>query len=345
MEKEAITIKKVAKMAGVSTATVSRYLNGTREFPKETKSLIQYAIDELGYVPNENARSLKHNRTKVIGVIIPDMVVYSYIVQEIEKNLYEYGYSVIVANSSFDKEKEAVLLRNLLRQRVDGILIASCGSNSSILKTFWKQGVPIVLFDRFLEDLPDMPYVLEKGKECVRKLVEFTISQGHRNIAYMKGPQNEYVSEERYLEFLKVLEENNIIPLQEYHYSNVVSKESLTKVSTDILNNIDKISVVITTNSRQIKTLFMEAHKRGMSIPQDISVTGFGLEEYKSLFPIPVTCIIQNHEAIGKACSEAILRMVEKKEWTIEERTINSEFFIGESVKRIIGNNPKKEEI
>lgn len=336
MKGNSVTIKDVASKAGVSTATVSRYLNNSRTFPENITSSIQNAIESLNYVPNENARSLKHNKTNVIGIIIPDMVVYSYIMREIERVLYNYGYSVIMANSGFDSKKESILLQNLIRQRVDGILLASCGHNSEQIKTIEGQGIPVVLFDRYLVDMPNMPYILEKGRECVRKIVEYAISQGHRKIAYIKGPE-EYVSNERFEEFLKVLDEHNIEHCPRFYYSDVTQQDKIREVSNDILNHIDEVSLVITTNGKQIKNFIMTAHERGMEIPKSISITGFGLEEYKTLFLSPITCIIQNHKTIGKACSEKIIELINNRK-LIGKRSIieiDSEFFIGESVKNI----------
>lgn len=331
------TIRDVARKAGVSTATVSRYLNNSRSFSQNIKDNIQNAIDFLNYVPNENARSLKHNKTNVVGIIVPDMVVYSYIMKEIEQRLYDYGYSVIMANSGFDPARESVLLQNLLRQRVDGVLLASCGRNAAQIRSMEEQGIPVVLFDRYLEDMPDMPYVLEKGKECERRIVEYALSQGHTRIAYIQGPSAERVSNERFLEFLKILDEHGIAQCPRFYYPDVTQTERIKLVSNDILNHLNEVSLVITTNGKQIKNFIMAAHERKMEIPRDISITGFGLEEYKTLFLSPITCIIQNHKGIGKACSEKILELIENPN-QIGKRDIieiESEFFIGESVKKI----------
>lgn len=335
MQKDRPTIKQVASMAGVSTATVSRYLNKSREFTKEVQSKIQKAIDSLDYVPNENARSLKQQRTKVIGIIVPDMVVYSYILREIEQLLYEHGYSTIMANSAFDSQREEDLLLNLFRQRVDGIILASCGGNSNFIQSIQKQGIPIVLFDRYLSDLPNMPYVLEKGKECTRKIVEYALKQGHKNIAYIQGPSSEHVSAERFNEFLTILDENSISKTPRFYYPDVVHSEKMKEVCNDILDNINKISLVITTNGKQIKQFIMAAHARGFEIPKDISITGFGLEEYKTLFSSPITCIIQNHKAIGYECTKKLLDLISHKEKIGEKCIIEieSEFFIGKSIR------------
>lgn len=337
MQNERATIKKVASEAGVSTATVSRYLNKTREFPQEINDKIQKAIDALDYVPNENARSLKQKRTKIIGIIVPDMIVYSYILREIERNLYDFGYSTIMATSSFDSKREETLLLNLLKQRVDAIILASCGGNSEFIKSIQNQGIPVVLFDRYLEDLPNMPYILEKGRDCERKIVEFALKQGHKKIAYLQGPAHEHVSLERFQEFLKILDENEIERNPRFYYPDVINSDQIKEVSNDILNHIDEISLVITTNGKQIKQFIMAAHARGLEIPRDISITGFGLEEYKTLFLSPITCIIQNHKAIGRECSNKVLELISNKDRIGEKCIIEveSEFFIGESVKRL----------
>ena len=118
MKQKRCTIKQVAEEAGVSTATVSRYLNNSRQFPEDVKDRIRNAIDALHYAPNANARSLKKNETRVIGMIIPDMIVYNYICKTIEQILCDNDYSLIIATSNFEPRREAILLQRLFQQQV-----------------------------------------------------------------------------------------------------------------------------------------------------------------------------------------------------------------------------------
>ena len=335
MNQKRSTIKQVAHEAGVSTATVSRYLNKSRNFPEDVKERIKNAINTLHYTPNANARSLKKNETRVIGMIIPDLIVYNFICKTIEQILCDNDYSLIIATSNFDPKRENILLHRLFQQHVDGILLASCGQNDEYIKFIEYQEVPIVLFDRVIPSLPDMNYILEKGVECIRKLTEYAISQGHRKFAYLLGPEGAPVSQERFDEFLRILDKHGIEPDYRFYYPNSLSQEEIREASNDILDHIDEITVVITTNAKQIKHFIMTAHERGFEIPDDISITGFGLDEYKTLFSCPISCIIQNHVEIGAQCAKRMLDLINHKTIHSKRILIDSEFFIGKSVKRI----------
>ena len=335
MKQKRCTIKQVAEEAGVSTATVSRYLNNSRQFPEDVKDRIRNAIDALHYAPNANARSLKKNETRVIGMIIPDMIVYNYICKTIEQILCDNDYSLIIATSNFEPRREAILLQRLFQQHVDGILLASCGQNDDYIRFIENQGVPIVLFDRILPTLPDMNYVLEKGVECIRKVTEYAISQGHRSFAYLQGPADAPVSQERFEEFLRILQNHGISPNHRFYYPDMLSQEDIRDASNDIIDHLDEVTIVITTNAKQIKHFIMTAHERGFEIPDDISITGFGLDEYKTLFSRPITCIIQNHAEIGEQCANMMLGLVNNNILSHNKILVDSEFFIGKSVRYI----------
>ena len=332
MNQKRSTIKQVAEKAGVSTATVSRYLNNSRNFSDDIKGKINDAIKSLHYAPNANARSLKKNKTNVIGMIIPDLVVYSHICKVIEKILCDNDYSLIIATSNFDSKMENTLLQRLFQQHVDGILLASCGGNDEYIKFIEEQYIPIVLFDRILPELSDMNYVLEKGIECIRKITEYAIGQGHRKFAYLMGPQKETVSSERFDEFIRILEANSIERNYRFYYPDVLSQEQIKEASNDILDHIDEVSIVVTTNAKQIKYFIMTAHERGMEIPNDISITGFGLDEYKTLFSCSISCIIQNHVEIGRQCATMMLDLINNPSRQSKKILIDCEFFIGNSV-------------
>ena len=335
MKQKRSTIKQVAEKAGVSPATISRYLNNSRSFPDDVKERISNAIKDLHYAPNASARSLKQNKTQIIGMIIPDMVVYTHICKIIEHILYDHHYSLMIATSDYDSQKEYQLLQKLFQQGVDGILLASCGQNNEYISFIRDQGVPILLFDRYLSTLPDMNYVLEKGVECVRKFTEYAISQGHRKMAYLQGPSNELVSTERFDEFRRILGAHGIPENPRFYYKQVMTQEEIKKASNDILDHLDEVTIVITTNAKQIKHFVMTANERGIRIPDDISITGFGLDEYRTLFPYPMTCIIQNHREIGKQCAKMMLELIDDEAPQPKKILIDSDFFIGSSVKRL----------
>lgn len=330
-----VTISEVAKWAGVSTATVSHHLNGTKNVSPAIASKIDSAIRELNYVPDANARSLKQRQTHMIGLVIPDMVIYSSICYYIESFLHESGYNVIICNTNFDHVRENEYLNSLLERRVDGLLVATSGQNENFLKNAQESGTPVVLFDRFQPGLKTN-YVLEKHKECITKLTEYLLDCNHRNIAYVKGPNTSYVSEERFQIFCQILQKRGIELHPEFYYDDCRTAADCDKAFRDIFSHLDCITAVMLTNANQIKYLIECARKNGIELPDRLSFLGFGLDEYKMLFSYPITCIIQNHYDIAKNVADRILELIGSKDpKVLAPKTIevDSEFFVGASVK------------
>lgn len=337
MENQKVTITEVAKWANISITTVSHYLNNTKKVSANTTRRIQAAIDELNYIPNANARSLKQKRTHIVGVVIPDMVIYSSICQYIEAFLYDHDYNVIICNSGFNQAKEHIQLHALLEQRVDGIILASSGQNSRFIQTIKDSGTPIVLFDRYQPDLPNFTYVLEDSVACIERLTGHVIARGHKTIAYMKGPDNSTVSEERFELFQEILDRNKLKKQPEFYYSNCMTKEDCMSAYDHLLAHRHEATALITTNANQLKYFIMAAHAKDIRIPEEMSFTGFGIEDYKTLFEPPITCIIQNHYDIAKNCADCILELMEKAQQppaneSTKRILLESEFFIGNSV-------------
>lgn len=329
-----VTISDVAKWAGVSTATISHHLNGTKRVSPAVASKIDSAIRELRYVPNANARSLKQEQTHMIGLVIPDMIIYSSICYYIESFLHEKGYNVIICNTNFDHVRENEYLNSLLERRVDGLLVATSGQNANFLNSAQESGTPVVLFDRYQPGL-DTNYVLEKHRECITNLTEYLLSCNHRKIAYVKGPNTSYVSEERFQIFCEILKARGISLLPEFYYNDCKTEEDCEVAFRDIFDHLDCVTAVMLTNANQIKYLIKCARKNGIQLPKQLSFLGFGLDEYKTLFSYPITCIVQSHYDIAKNVANRILELIgSQNPEVLAPKTIlvDSEFFIGKSV-------------
>lgn len=334
------TITEVAQLADVSITTVSHYLNGTKSVSKKAQKRIQDAIKELHYLPNANARSLKRQRTHRVGVIIPDMSIYGYICQYTEMFLYEHNYNVIICNTCSDPIREHMQLKALIEQRVDGIIIATSGGNDDFILNIHESGTPIILIDRYLPQLPDLNYVLEKSDECITKIMEYVIKMGHKKIAYMKGPGTSIISESRFKTFKEILHRHEIEECSEFYYSNLITRNDCMEALDHLFAHKDEVSVVITTNANQIKYFAMRAHEKGIRIPDEMSFTGFGNDDYKTLLTFPITCIIQNYYEIAVHSARLILELIasqgkNKEPGKTQQIYVESEFFIGDSVRNL----------
>ncbi len=217
-----VTVKDVATHAGVSTATVSRVINGDPKVKPETAKHVQDSIKALGYRMNQVARSLKTNKTHTIGIIAPEFSndFFMNIVTGVEQELQQFGYSVILCSSSEDviKEKEQIQLLN--EKNVDGAIIIPGSHTGKHFSLFQKK--PIVLVDRTVEDFKT-DAVLSDNYRGAFEAVQYSIGKGARRIGFLGGDMGLTSARERYEGYLAALEEggleadDSIILFGDYH--------------------------------------------------------------------------------------------------------------------------------
>jgi len=150
------TIRDVAQRAGVSVTTVSHVVNNTRPVEPNTQARVRVAIEALGYRPNLLARGLRSRKTNTIGLLVPDNSnpFFAEVARAIEDAVFEQGYSVILCNSDMKEAKQDAYLSVLLAKQVDGLILISSGDSPDPVKRIMQAGVPVVVVDRELGDLP-----------------------------------------------------------------------------------------------------------------------------------------------------------------------------------------------
>ncbi len=182
------TIADVAKLAGVSVATAGRVLSGRGYASPETQRCVQEAANELGYVPNNVARSLRLNRTMLIGLLIADVEnsFYSVIAKNVEAVANETGYHVVLCNSNDNPDDEQQHLRLLETIHIDGLIVTPTGGNRPILERMQKKGIEIVQIDRVVDGL-NADAVLVDNEAGAAAAVSLLIEAGHTRIGILSG--------------------------------------------------------------------------------------------------------------------------------------------------------------
>ena len=183
----AVTLRDVANRAGVSAMTVSRVINGSAAVDPETQRRVENAILALEYVPNRVARGLVSNKTRTVGLIVPDVVnpFFAPVVRGAETTARKAGYRVLLCNSEADLRLEREYIEDLVAHRVEGLLLAPASDRSRVaLLPLLRSGFPIVLLDRSLPDM-DCDLVVSDSVSGARRLTEHLIGIGHRRIAHV----------------------------------------------------------------------------------------------------------------------------------------------------------------
>lgn len=207
----AVTIKDVAALAGVSTATVSRVINNGEGIKQSTRSRVLEAVAESGYRVNTIARSLKTNRSKTIGLITPEIAndFFMNIARGTEEYLEKSGYSLIICNTNESVKEEARRAELLIEKSVDGVIIIPSSNSGSHFKILTDAGIPVVFADRLTEDFEADAVVVDNQKG-VYLAVSYLLARDCNNIAFIGGSSELSNARERYKGYLQALEEFDI---------------------------------------------------------------------------------------------------------------------------------------
>lgn len=308
-----VTLKQLAKELNVSISTVSKALNNSEEIGEETIKRVKELAELYNYKPNKVALSLKQNKTKTIGVIIPDILNHflAKVLFGIEREAALYGYNIItcISNESLDKEKEGLLL--LANGSVDGFIL--CLSQETQIKNevahFKKtiaQGLPIVMFDRVAHDVL-CDKVIVDDFEAVYNATKILLDEGRKNIAFISSIDDLSVGKLRERGYNKaILENSDQLPLV-LRVSNIENSQSEIK-SFFKSNTID--GVISADNATGVISI-NTAINVGLKVPQDLSVIGFS-SNYISNHSIPrLTSIRQHAKEIGANSAQLLIKRLQ----------------------------------
>lgn len=303
------TIQDVAQRAGVSVATVSHVLNGTRRVAPETAARVRRAMEELGYQPNAIAQSLRKRTTYAVGILVSDITnpFFATLVRGVEDAALAAGYSVIVCNSDEDPQKEDLYIRALWRRRIDGMLIAPTRDGTSpALKELANQGVPLVFVDRKAKGI-DAPAVLSDNVGGAYHVTRHLLERGHRRIGIVLGIPGATTTEERFLGYRRALEEAGISVGEELAAWGRYRVEGGRQAARRLLALPEPPTAIFSTNNLMTLGVLQELKEQGLHIPTDMAVVGFDDLEWAELVQPPLTVAAQDPYEIGRRGFELLL--------------------------------------
>jgi len=276
------TIKEVADLAGVSIATVSNYLNGTKPVKANTKDKIVNAIEKLNYIPNYFAKNLKENSYNDVGVILPNFndSYYVQIFQGIEKIFQGSNYFVNVALSSDIPDIEKNMIDNFLKKNVCGIILVTCQPDNYeyFYKNFIDSNKPLVLIDRQIDNL-DTNFICFDNRNTLKHLASGLLSQGIEDIVLITGPK-EYFCENECLEgYKEAFEKYGKKVSQECIYHIALNKEDAFRCTANMLKE-HVPEAIITTSETSAKGIVESIKLIGYRVPEDIMVITLGEEHW-----------------------------------------------------------------
>ncbi|MBU5592159.1 LacI family transcriptional regulator [Clostridium sp. MSJ-4] len=311
----AASIKDVAREAGVSIATVSRVLNDVDVVNEETKKKVLEAIKKLGYRPNIVARSLKTQKTKTIGILIPDISnqFYPEIVRGTEDVANIYDYNIMLCNSDSDLEKEKEYLRVLKEKMVDGVLYMSSSLEPEILALIKELELNTVLVES-KDNEGKLPSVTIDNKSAALDATNYLIERGNKHIAYIGTPKNaQNAWSLRYAGYEEAIKESGLELKEELLYFGELKAQTGYE-AIDKLIEKDNIDAIFCASDEIAMGAINALRGKGILVPEDIDVVGFNDLYTASIFYPRLTTISQPMYDMGSVAMRMLIKLINNKD-------------------------------
>lgn len=306
------TIVDVARAAGVSTATVSRVLNGNSKVDPDMALRVKKTIAQLGYRPSRAARTLRTQRSRVWALVIPDVrnPFFTEMVRGIEDVAYASGYSLILCNTDEDGSKEQAYLELALAEQVAGIILAPTHPHVSRLAEVLAQPVPIVTVDRKLEGY-DVDHVVVNNAAGAEQAVEHLLERGYRRLACISGPLETTTGRERLAGFRHGLERHGIVAEEQLVRIGDFRETGGLREMACLLELEDPPDSVLVANNLMTIGALEAVLRAGLDIPGDLAVVGFDDSSWNALARPPLTSIAQPTYELGLETARLLLSRIE----------------------------------
>ena len=313
---KAPTITDVAKQAGVSAATVSHVINGTRFVSDDTVAKVHAAIKILDFVPNASARSFKTGKHNLIGVIVPDISnsYFSAIIEEVESVVQKHGYNLIISNTHETRHREIQQLRMLSSGVVDGIILASTHETFSEVAPYIPEHFPLILLDRSLKNSA-VDSLLVTDKDSIFQGVQFLASAGHKRIGFISGLQRLSTTVERLNAYLYGLDYCGIprdASIIKYADSMAQSAYHFTQELVEL-----GCSAIIIGNGLMTMAAINYVQHHISKGGNSIQILGYRYNDWDSWLPY-LASIVQPDRDLGYAAGEQILRRIKRPDAPVQ---------------------------
>lgn len=303
------TIVDVARIANVSLSTVSHVVNGTRPVSDATREKVLVAIQETGYEPHGVARALRRARTDTVGLVVSDtgQPVFADMVRGVEHEARAAGFTLLLANSAEDPEREAESVQALRERRVDGLLVAQvAGSGHSLVDQLRQRRTPLVLIDRLTA--PDVDQVGVENHAPMKQLVSHLVARGHQRIGYVAGDTRVPVLDERKRGYVDALAAHGLAIDAELIVEGTITSDETAAAVRPLLLRPDRPTAFVAA-SMVISVGTMHALQDAeLDIPEDIAFAVFDEPAHADLFRPRLTSVVQPAFDIGREAMRLLLR-------------------------------------
>jgi len=331
------TMKDVARVAGVSTSTVSHVINNNRFVSEAIREKVTAAIDSLNYAPSALARSLKLNQTRTIGMLLTasSNPFYAEVVRGVERSCYERGYSLILCNTDGDAERMNRSMETLLQKRVDGLLLMCTENHRPSQDAISRYpSLPIVMMDwapfGAANDVIQDNALIGGGMAT-----EYLISQGYQRIACITGPLDKTTAVQRLDGYRQAMQQAGLPVLPGYEVSGDFEFASGLPAMEQLLALPQRPEAVFASNDAMAVGVYQALYKEGLRVPDDIAVIGYDDIQLAQYMTPPLTTIHQPKDSLGELAIDALLHRLKEPEAEPQVLVLTPELVVRGSVGSI----------
>lgn len=321
-----ITMDEIAKLAGVSKATVSRVLNDSEcGVGEQTRVRVKKIAEELGYSVEQTEKKKNVSFTRYIALILPDITnpFFADLAKSVENSLRRKGYSLVLANTDFSEENEAAQIRELMVKRLEGILLVPSGIRAREEHDLPRRyQIPMVLLDRKLEGISDIPGVYSNNEYASVISCEHLIRKGARDIVFISGPLNVSTSIERFEGYKAVLAQHSIPFRPEMCRHGSYTVESGYNAVLELERSGISYSAILAANDLMALGALKAVREFGYRVPEDVQIIGFDNIEFSQYCDPSLSTMQQPTFDMGAKAVELLTGIIEKKDPVQPERLI-----------------------
>lgn len=325
-----VSIRDVARRARVSIATVSRAVNRITTVDPELAKRVWKAVEEVGYVPNTQARALVSGRSRILGLIVSEITnpFFPELVQEFESLAVAQGYEVMIGSTSYDPVRTEALIRRMLQRGVDGVAIMTFGIEEDLVKKLVEREFPLVFVDAGPE-LPNIRVLKVDYGQGIREAVQHLAALGHRQIAFITGPLRLRSAMARRDAFRKSMSEVGLaVPAKHLIEGNHTMEGGMAAIER--MAGLSEIpTAVLCSNDMTAIGVLHGLYETTLKVPRDISVVGFDDIHLAQFMLPPLTTVQMSCKDLATAAIQALRAGIEsdhpkaaQKEWPIPTRLV-----------------------
>lgn len=314
----AVTIKDVARAANVAPSTVSRVIANNPRISKETKRKVKKAMEDLGYHPNLNARSLAIQSTQTIGIVMPssgDVVFqnpfFPSVLQGISEGAREKNYALHMTTGKLEKETFEAVINMVQGKRVDGMILLNSKVEDKVISYLRKIDFPFVIIGKPSKHLEEITHVDNDNVRAMREATEYLIDLGHRDIAFIGGSLELMVTVDRLNGYKQALKNANIPLKSEYILHEEFLREGGQEAVVELMALEKRPTSLVVVDDLMALGVLSTLHELGIKVPEEISVVSFNNVLLSELSNPPLTSMDINIFDLGYQVSRNLIQKIQ----------------------------------